>query len=333
MKKIFSFIALAFLSVSAFAQTCVETNVNLTGTASITFTRYEHKNLTGVFSVAADKYVLFSQGNLQYQASTNTWRFAEEQYERMGTDGYTHNGTVYSSGNSTAYASRATQSNWIDLFGWATSGWDGKGEGILYQPWALSNSNTAYRDGDVAIALTGSYVNADWAYYNKIINGGLDSDGPQSGAWRLLTDNEWQYIFKTRDGANDKCAFGSLMGVSGIYLLPDNWNWATIDGGSFKTNWTPIATAQLFTNNVLTDASLWSALEAAGVVFLPCTGNRSNTSVRNTDTYGYYWSSTDLNIMKGSYVARGVLFYSGTLSSPRNLNHEWGCAVRAVRDL
>lgn len=50
--------------------------------------------------------VYFSQGNLQYQASTNTWRFANNQYDYVG------------SANSNISSSN---SGWIDLFGWATS--------------------------------------------------------------------------------------------------------------------------------------------------------------------------------------------------------------------
>ena len=49
--------------------------------------------------------VFFSQGNLQYQASTNTWRFAEHQYDLIGND----NSNISS-----------TYSGWIDLFGWGT---------------------------------------------------------------------------------------------------------------------------------------------------------------------------------------------------------------------
>ena len=41
--------------------------------------------LSGLFSVSATQQVHFSQGNLQYQASTNTWRFAEHQYDYVGT--------------------------------------------------------------------------------------------------------------------------------------------------------------------------------------------------------------------------------------------------------
>ena len=46
--------------------------------------------------------IFFSQGNLQYQASTNTWRFAEHQYDLIGSD----NSNISS-----------TYSGWIDLFG------------------------------------------------------------------------------------------------------------------------------------------------------------------------------------------------------------------------
>ena len=58
-----------------------------------------------LFSVAADKQVFFSQGNLQYRASTNTWRFAESQVDYIGS-----NNTNISS----------SYSGWIDLFGWGT---------------------------------------------------------------------------------------------------------------------------------------------------------------------------------------------------------------------
>ena len=61
--------------------------------------------LPGLFSVSATHQVHFSQGNLQYQASTNTWRFAEHQYDYVGSA---------NSNISPIY------SGWIDLFGWGT---------------------------------------------------------------------------------------------------------------------------------------------------------------------------------------------------------------------
>ena len=59
----------------------------------------------GEFSVSNNKKVAFSSGNLQYQASTNTWRFAENQWDYIGGA----NSNISSS-----------YSGWIDLFGWGT---------------------------------------------------------------------------------------------------------------------------------------------------------------------------------------------------------------------
>ena len=70
------------------------------------------------FSVSPTRQVYFSKGNLQYQPSTNTWRFAENQYDVIGA------------GNSNISPS---YSGWIDLFGWGTGG----------NP---TFSSTAYRD-------------------------------------------------------------------------------------------------------------------------------------------------------------------------------------------
>jgi hypothetical protein len=61
--------------------------------------------LPGLFSVSPTKKVRFSKGNLQYQASTNTWRFAENQYDMSGKKNKNISDTY---------------SGWIDLFGWGT---------------------------------------------------------------------------------------------------------------------------------------------------------------------------------------------------------------------
>lgn len=59
----------------------------------------------GAFSVSANTKVFFAKGNLQYQASTVTWRFAENQWDYMGDA---------NSGISD------DNEDWIDLFGWGT---------------------------------------------------------------------------------------------------------------------------------------------------------------------------------------------------------------------
>ena len=60
----------------------------------------------GPFSVSEKKTVFFSPGNLQYQPSTKTWRFAEHQWEVIG-EGNNLNIPIPSA-------------SWIDLFGWGT---------------------------------------------------------------------------------------------------------------------------------------------------------------------------------------------------------------------
>ena len=63
--------------------------------------------LPGLFTINADgDQVRFSMGNLQYQASTTTWRFAENQYVIVGAD----NSNI----------SSVTYTGLIDLFGWGT---------------------------------------------------------------------------------------------------------------------------------------------------------------------------------------------------------------------
>ncbi len=90
--------------------------------------------LNGVFSVGNGKKVYFSQGNLQYQASTDTWRFAEHQYDTIGSA----NKNVSD-----------TYNGWIDLFGYGTGD----------SPTKTSQNNNDYN----------TFV--DWGK-NRIINGG-----------------------------------------------------------------------------------------------------------------------------------------------------------------
>ena len=75
----------------------------------------------GIFSVAANRHVTFSQGNLQYTQKTNTWQFASEQYKYIGEANMTDG----------ALADR------IDLFGWSAQN----------AQWGVS-TNTAQYAGD-----------------------------------------------------------------------------------------------------------------------------------------------------------------------------------------
>ena len=136
--------------------------------------------LVGAFSVSDGKQVHFSPGNLQYQASTDTWRFAENQWDIIG--------------NANENIS-ASYEGWIDLFGWGT----GK------NPTLASDKNEDYA------------TFTDWGA-NKISNGGSEAN-----LWRTLTTDEWIYLFKGRRDATSLFGMGTVNGVNGVILLPDNW--------------------------------------------------------------------------------------------------------------
>ena len=91
MKKLFSF---AIVGIVMLFIGCEANSPSATNSKGI-----------GVFSVSATKQVTFSPGNLQYQASSDTWRFAGYQWSTIG-----ENNLNISS----------TYDGWIDLFGWGT---------------------------------------------------------------------------------------------------------------------------------------------------------------------------------------------------------------------
>ena len=73
-------------------------------TFEVTVTQEAGEDLN-LFSLGAGKKVVFSPGNLQYQPSTQTWRFAPNEWDCLGDD----NENVYD-----------TYEGWLDLFGWGT---------------------------------------------------------------------------------------------------------------------------------------------------------------------------------------------------------------------
>ena len=229
--------------------------------------------------------VYFSQGNLQYQASTNTFRFAENQWNFIGGSYEVDQmGNVDGSDNcliSNIY------NGWIDLFGYGTSGWNGGGY-ANFQPYVFSSSPDGFLDKDLA----GEYAKADWGVYNAISNG-----GNQPGLWRTLTRDEWEYVINGREGSRWCTAI--VNGVKGAILIPDGWdNTAyTLDR---INDWRPTTTSNII------DQSTWeSTCEPAGLVFLPNTGCRKGYAYWATDHYNTY-VSLDLSEGYGNYWASSV---------------------------
>ena len=86
--KRFTILAMLIVMVSiTFAQTHmyvwkngVKTNYAISEVDSVTFGEEEtQKQVIGVFSVSADKQVIFSKGNLHYNPALRKWKFAENQ--------------------------------------------------------------------------------------------------------------------------------------------------------------------------------------------------------------------------------------------------------------
>lgn len=215
----------------------------------------DNGKLPGKFSVSESRSVRFSKGNLQYQASTNTWKFAENQYD------FLRENNLHASESYTG---------WIDLFGWGTSGYNEK------YPWMTSNRNSDYGDGSKDI--TGTQY--DWGIYNVISNG-----GNQQGIWHLLTKNEWSYLLNGRDKATSLLAYGTVCGNKGILLLPDDFELP--EGQKFTPTRTDYTTNSYNTKD-------WEIMEKAGIVFLPIVKHRISTSSSLTfdNSSGYfYWTS------------------------------------------
>jgi hypothetical protein len=244
--------------------------------------------INGTFTINANgDQVWFSQGNLQYTKSTGIWSFMEHQYDMVEIDGQDVGED---------YANQDV----VSLFGWGTSGWNNGN--VYYQPYNTADSSYRYywsdlfdddyyicycygpTNGEYFYGLTGAYSNADWGVYNAISNG-----GNMEGQWRTLTLDEWHYLLVERSTLSGILyAYGSVNGVNGVILLPDNWSESTYFLNDTNTSDSDEVS---FSSNIIS-VSQWGILETAGAVFLPCAGLRENVWVDYVGSRGYYWSAS-----------------------------------------
>lgn len=237
------------------------------------------------------KHIFISKGNLQYQASTSTWRFAENQHDYIGN----------TSGNTTPWSNRSTQSDWIDLFCYGASGLNG------IEPWDFNYGAHQPAFPKTAIKDT----SADWGA-NAISNG-----GNKAGMWRTPTAEEMQY-WTANGHIVDVAGIGYLTAVTPIdYQHP-------ADVPSISSN---------VEGTVLTRAQ-YDRLCALGVLFLPMPGSATATDgVESSDEgqHGDYWAST---LNSSSKICRGEFdVYNGSYSHYlRNATAMFPAAVRLVCD-
>lgn len=287
----------------------------------------EGSGIPGTFSVSATKKVFFSKGNLQYQASTGTWRFAEHQYDFVGdaTDGNvkeTIGGVADTKCNNANIAS--DYEGWIDLFGWGTSGYNDK------YPYMSSTDASNYYNG----AITNTQY--DWGVYNSASIVG----GEGYNTWRTLTKDEWRWLIgpssSPTPGTNCRIVTNTLSNgaryvlatiastYKGMVIFPDNYTHptdVTITNATYNSSSNYTA--------VISSTNDWKKMEDAGAVFIPAAGFRNGTSLSNVQTSAYYSASS---ISGASGYQLYFTTYSVNPESSYPGNREYGKSVRLVRE-
>ena len=328
------------------------TNVNgcpSTATLNLTITLPQGA-LSGLFSVSETTQVRFSKGNLQWTSTgthavngggteAGTWRFSEHQYDIIGSPSqaatttspqFLYPGNV--SGSDNAYIS-SSYTGWIDLFTWGTSGWNSGS--IEYQPYSTLPNAVGYCPGDsYRTSLVGEYANADWGVYNAISNGG---NAPNQ--WRTLTGGthgEWYYLLERRSAstvngtANARYAlirvYNGSQYIPGLLIFPDEFTWPSTAGTvrpSAINN-----TISSWSDAPYYNLTQFTALEIAGCVFLPATGQRVVTDIDKVGYSGGYWSSTFCD----NYTAYSAFFFYGNVVVYAGSTRGHGISVRLVQD-
>ena len=309
--------AVTFDDADKSANTITEGNtvtVTYTGTKKIIGVKAEKKKaakpdlLPAVFTVDAGKTVKFSKGNLQatYDGSSWTWAFANNQWDYIGNAA----GNTSINGNGTVSANGT-----VDLFGWvgASSTWTGAAQ------YGISNS-TATNNVDGYGNVAGEAQKVGW--------GATVGTG-----WRTLTRPEWLYLLSTREtgitvNSTDNARYTQATintdgtAVKGLIIFPDSY----AGGSPAGVTWGTINAKSTF-ETTCTSAG-WTALEAAGCVFLPAAGYREASTVTDAGVGGGYWSSSS------SYAtsAFGLYFESNSMTIQFGGSRKYGFSVRLVRD-
>lgn len=224
------------------------------------------------FSVSASQQVLFAPGNLQYQASTDTWRFAENQWVVSGSANENYpGGKNFDYVNNKEIEFYEDPTVWMDLFGYSTHA-----------------TNFGINNGASTIDYHGEFI--DWGTK-------MPAQGDQP--WRTLTTGEWEYLLYTRPNAADLKGMINIKEGDGIFaeenkgvvLLPDDWQ---CPAGITFAPYVEESEDNSYDNNIYTFAE-WEQMEAAGAVLLPAAGFRTGSGIftfKGLNTTCYYWAAS-----------------------------------------
>lgn len=252
------------------------------------------------------KQVFMAPGNLQYQASSRTWRFAEHQYDFVGPNSENNDvGTVYVDGKKCSNEQSSSEySGWIDQFGFGATGCN---KNVM--PYETNGDN--FPDVDILEESNWAY---DWGRFCNISN---DPYGDKK--WHTMTRDQWKYVYerKNSDGTKKFCRVLMTVAVSGknrtvrgnfifpdFFVIPENVEFTY---GSYENNFTLENFEKMVVN---------------GAVFLPyCSFLGGNIYYSTTGRYQTNKKGLSFDCSADGYSTKGA--YSG---------HQ-RCSVRLVRDV
>lgn len=308
------------------------------------------------YSVASDKQVYFSKGNLQYTRmstsddwSTGTWSFMNHQYDVVETGNVSDN-----------YANETA----IGLFGWGCTGIMDTRSIIANPTYAVNIYNP-----NNTIAGSSSMIGNAFVYYGPVIEG--DGDGwvddedvdatfdlsvenhsdwgycydnnNENTKWFTLSSDEWRYLVNRTNAGHKLRGLVTISDITngiiviGLMLLPDN------SDALFNNDLND------FTDNVY-NLTQWQSMEDLGAVLLTQSSYyRRGAQLYSHRNKGSYWSrdycrvdddgdDLDLDYRVISAWAFQIFKYDGENNFVNSWNiYCWdrymGCSVRLVYDI
>lgn len=242
---------------------------------------FVEKTLTGQFSVSATKKVTFSKGNLQYTRSTDTWSFAENQYDMIGVNNLT-----------------GGQLSWDDTYGYFYKGdfYDMSSLADKIDLFYQSFKNYSYQGGQInnyGVGQAYKNINASGDFVDWGTNT-ISTNAPNT--YRTLTKDEWAYLLNTRTDAINKKGVACIklnddgsQYANGLILLPDDW--VCPEGVTFKSGFSKLKSIQAYADHQTFTLNEWLKLEAAGAVFLISAGIYNSSFIIRVQEMCVYWSS------------------------------------------
>lgn len=251
------------------------------------------------FCVGNGKYVEFAEGNVQYQPSTKSWRFAENPWDVVGEDNLKVNDSTYTGWIDLFYYSREDNNFGLEysysgeFVDWGVNfGGEYKKiyeyETIYGASYLPSEYETLLREehrkevGDVDCSMshiTGecdtTYVYIDeYDYVKKVLRDVVYV----VEEWHVLTASEWDSLNDSRPNAKYLKFEATLHEVNGWVYLPDDF----VNPG-VKISYESV--------NALDDVA-WGKLKAVGAVFFPSAGSRDGEEYQK-DAWVYHTGGPD----------------------------------------